>query len=83
MLNRLDNIESMLFCSKVLLTVEEAALYLGITKSGFYKVARKYNIKCSRPTNGKKYFKKEDLDEWLSTSSGDKSANKSEGGSNE
>jgi excisionase family DNA binding protein len=64
-LSRLDNIVSMLFYNKDVLTADEAAMYLGLTKSSFYKVVRKYGIKCSRPTHGKKYFLRTDLEAWL------------------
>jgi excisionase family DNA binding protein len=66
-LARLDAVVSMLFFSKEVLTADEAAMYLGLTKSTFYKVARKYSIRYSRPTHGKKYYKRADLDEWLRT----------------
>jgi excisionase family DNA binding protein len=67
---RLDDVVSMLFYAKPTMTVEEAALYLGITRCTFYKIARKYHIKCSRPTKGKKYYRKEDLDAWLQSDTG-------------
>lgn len=46
-------------------TVEDAALYLGITPSHLYKLVRKYDIPHSRPTNGRIFFNKEDLDRWV------------------
>ena len=46
-------------------TVEDAALYLGITPSHLYKLVRKYDIPHSRPTNGRIFFNKEDLDKWI------------------
>jgi excisionase family DNA binding protein len=75
---RLDDVVSMLFYAKPTMTVEEAALYLGITRCTFYKIARKYHIKCSRPTKGKKYYRKEDLDDWLLSYTGEDGLNEKE-----
>ena len=46
-------------------TVEDTALYLGITPSHLYKLVRKYDIPHSRPTNGRIFFSKEELDKWI------------------
>lgn len=64
-LSRLDRIVSMLFHTKSVLTTEEAAMYLGITTGHLYRVVRKFNIPHTRPTNGKIYFRKEELDRWI------------------
>lgn len=66
-LSRLDQIVSMLFHTKVVLTTEEAAMYLGITTGHLYRMVRKFNIPHSRPTNGKIYFRKEELDRWIAS----------------
>jgi excisionase len=65
LLSRVDQIISLLFHLKSTLTVEEASLYLGITSSHLYKLVRKYSIPHSRPTNGRIFFNKEDLDNWI------------------
>ncbi len=65
LLSRVDQIIGLLFHLKSTLTVEEAALYLGITSSHLYKLVRKYDIPHSRPTNGRIFFNKEDLDKWI------------------
>lgn len=64
-LSRLDRIVSMLFHTKSVLTTEEAAMYLGITTGHLYRVVRKFNIPHTRPTNGKIYFRKDELDRWI------------------
>lgn len=64
-LSRLDRIVSMLFHTKAVLTTEEAAMYLGITTGHLYRMVRKFNIPHSRPTNGKIYFSKKELDQWI------------------
>ncbi len=52
-LSRLDQIVSMLFHTKVVLTTEEAAMYLGITTGHLYQIVSKFNSPHSRPTNSK------------------------------
>lgn len=69
-LSRLDRIVSMLFHTKAVLTTEEAAMYLGITTGHLYRMVRKFNIPHSRPTNGKIYFRKEELDRWIASRTG-------------
>lgn len=66
-LSRLDRIVSMLFHTKAILTTEEAAMYLGITTGHLYRMVRKFNIPHTRPTNGKIYFRKEELDRWIAS----------------
>jgi len=66
-LSRLDRIVSMLFHTKAVLTTEEAAMYLGITTGHLYRMVRKFNIPHTRPTNGKIYFSKEELDRWIAS----------------
>lgn len=66
-LSRLDRIVSMLFHTKAVLTTEEASLYLGITTGHLYRMVRKFNIPHTRPTNGKIYFRKEELDGWIAS----------------
>lgn len=65
LLSRVDQLIGMLFHLKGTFTVEDAALYLGVTPSHLYKLVRKYDIPHSRPTNGRIFFNKEDLDKWI------------------
>ncbi|MFS2832790.1 helix-turn-helix domain-containing protein [Bacteroides uniformis] len=65
LLSRVDQLIGMLFHLKGTFTVEDAALYLGITPGHLYKLVRKYAIPHSRPTNGRIFFSKEDLDKWI------------------
>lgn len=66
-LSRLDSIISMLFHTKSVLTADEAAMYLGVTTGHLYRMVRKHDIPHSRPTNGKIYFQKADLEKWIKT----------------
>lgn len=65
LLSRMDKLTGLLFYLKGTFTVEDAARYLGITVSHLYKLVRKYDIPHSRPTNGRIFFNKEDLDKWI------------------
>lgn len=65
LLTRVDRMTSLLFHLKGTFTVDDAAIYLGITPSHLYKLVRKYDIPHSRPTNGRIFFNKEDLDNWV------------------
>jgi len=65
LLSRVDRLTGMLFHLKGTFTAEDAALYLGITTSHLYKLVRKYDIPHSRPTNGRIFFNKEELDKWI------------------
>jgi excisionase family DNA binding protein len=65
LLSRVDKLTGLLFHLKGTFTVEDAAMYLGITSSHLYKLVRKHDIPHSRPTNGRIFFNKEDLDKWI------------------
>lgn len=64
-LSQLDRVISMLFHTKAVLTTEEAAMYLGVTTGHLYRLVKRYGIPYNRPSNGKLYFRKDDLDKWL------------------
>lgn len=44
---------------------EQAKKYLGVSTSSLYKYTHEKKIKYSRPNGGKIYFKRSDLDAWL------------------
>lgn len=50
---------------KPFLTLEEAALYIGISKSSMYKLTHGKEIPYTRPTGRKVFFDRNDLDTWL------------------
>lgn len=76
LLSRVDQLISMLFHLKGTFTVEDAALYLGITSSHLYKLMRKYDIPHSRPTNGRIFFNKEELDQMDKVTYGHRAGNR-------
>lgn len=60
--NRLEALT--LIGSKATLTAEEAALYTGYTLKGIYEFTSQKKIPHYKK-NGRLYFKKTELDEWL------------------
>jgi excisionase family DNA binding protein len=50
---------------KEILSFKESLIFLGVSKSFLYKLTSKKAIKFSKPNNGKLYFKKSDLYEWM------------------
>lgn len=77
---RLDRIEELLHKQttglKEFLTLAEAAIYLGVSKSYIYKCTSAHSIPFYRPANKLIYFKRAELDLWVSQNSfGKKSLN--------
>jgi len=54
-------------CSKEVLTSDEAARYLGISKSYLYKLTMKQKIPHYKPLGKMCYFNREELEQWLQT----------------
>ena len=50
---------------KNILCFKEALIYLDISKSFLYKLTHRKAINFTKPNNGKLYFKREDLDNWM------------------
>ncbi len=54
------------FLNKEILTLEEACLYMGISKSTMYKLtSQSKTITFYKPTGKLIYFKRKDLDEFM------------------
>ena len=47
------------------LDVVKAAAYLGFTKAYLYKLVHMGKIACFKPTGGKRFFKKSDLEAFI------------------
>ncbi len=63
---QLNRIESLLKEQKTKpLSLNEAAKYLGLTKSYMYKITSMKKIKHFKPNNKMLYFSKADLDEYI------------------
>ncbi|OWP85302.1 hypothetical protein BWK59_00785 [Flavobacterium davisii] len=54
---------------KEILSFKEAVLYLNVSESFLYKLTSKNEIPFSKPNGGKIYFKKEDLNKWMTQNS--------------
>lgn len=54
-----------IFCKKEVLTSDEAARYLGISKSYLYKLTMKQQIPHYKPMGKMCYFNRVELESWL------------------
>lgn len=53
------------FLNKEIISFQEATQYLDISESSLYKMTSENRITFYKPNNGKIYFKKTDLDNWM------------------
>lgn len=58
-------VQNTIFCSKAILTVNETAAYLGISKNYLYKLTMRKEIPYYRPTGKIIYFDRKELEEWI------------------
>lgn len=69
LIKKLDTIECLLkkqsLEQKTIFTLEEAAIYLSLSKSSLYKMTSNKEIGFYNPGGKKIYFKKEDIEVWL------------------
>lgn len=56
---------NIIFCTKAVLTSEEAAQYLGISKSYLYKLTMGQKIPHYKPMGKMCYFNRLELESWL------------------
>ena len=54
-----------IFCTKEVLTSDEAAKYMGISKSYLYKLTMRRQIPHYKPTGKICYFNRLELEQWL------------------
>jgi excisionase family DNA binding protein len=54
-----------LFCTKEVLTSEETARYMGISKSYLYKLTMRGEIPHYKPTGKMCYFNRAEIETWL------------------
>ena len=68
-IEKLNSIEKMLKEQKLLkkevLTSREAAIYLGLSLSYLYELVSNKTIPAFKPNNGKLYFKRKELYNWM------------------
>ena len=58
-------IDNTLFCTKDVLTAEETARYMGISKSYLYKLTMRKEIPHYKPMGKMCYFNRAEVEEWL------------------
>lgn len=54
-----------IFCTKEVLTTDEAARYLGVSKSYLYKLTMQQKIPHYKPMGKMCYFNRVELEQWL------------------
>lgn len=54
-----------LFCTKEVLTSDEVAAYMGISKSHLYKLTMRQEIPHYKPTGKLCYFNRKEVEQWL------------------
>lgn len=54
-----------IFCTKEVLTSDEAAKYMGISKSYLYKLTMRQEIPHYKPMGKMVYFNRAELEQWL------------------
>lgn len=57
--------DNTLFCTKEVLTSDEAARYMGVAKSYLYKLTMRRQIPHYKPMGGRCYFNRLELEQWL------------------
>ncbi len=58
-------IDNTLFCTKEVITSDEAAKYMGISKSYLYKLTMRRQIPHYKPLGKMCYFNRVELEQWL------------------
>ena len=58
-------VNTTIFCTKVMLTPDEAAAYLGVSKSYIYRLTSRNEIPCYKPLGKMCYFDRSELEEWI------------------
>jgi len=63
--HRIEVLENILNDAKEVLTLEEAALFMGISKSSIYKMTHKHELPFYRPNGKLIYLEKSELLKWM------------------
>ena len=66
---RVTLLENVVFVSKDVLTLEEASLFLALSRSALYKMTHTNLIPFFRPNGKMRYFEQAELLEWIRTHS--------------
>lgn len=57
--------ENTIFCTKEILTSDEAAKYMGISRSYLYKLTMRQQVPHFKPMGKLCYFNRKELEQWL------------------
>ncbi len=61
----LERVKNLIYAAKEVLNLEEAAMFLGISKSSLYKMTHNQVVPFYKPNNKMVYFEKSELLKWL------------------
>lgn len=63
--HRIESLENVLSTAKEILTLEEASVFMGISRSSLYKMTHKHELPFYRPNGKLIYFEKVELLKWM------------------
>ncbi len=61
----MEQIRSLAIPSKEIMTVEDCALYTGLSTSYIYKLTHRKEIPFFKPMGKRLYFKRSEIEQWL------------------
>ena len=62
---RIKALESVFLCQKEIFNLDEAAMYIGVSKSNLYKMTASRKIPHYKPAGRYIYFERSELDNWI------------------
>ena len=62
---RIKALESVYLCQKEIFNLDEAAMYIGVSKSNLYKMTASRKIPHYKPAGRYIYFERAELDNWI------------------
>jgi excisionase family DNA binding protein len=65
MQKRISTLENMIYQTKEIFTLEEAALYIGVSRSQMYRLTHLHLIPYYKPSGKLVFFEKAELNKWL------------------
>lgn len=63
--HKLESMENILFAAKEVLSLEEAAIFMNVTKSNLYRMTHEQTIPFYKPGGKMCYFEKSELLAWM------------------
>lgn len=62
---RIKALENIFLCQKEIFNLDEAAMYIGVSKSNLYKMTASRKIPHYKPAGRYIYFERSELDKWI------------------